>query len=83
MTALMRPNPVRARLQAGGTAYGTMAFEFFTPGLMAILADAGADFVLLDTGTAVPALRRSRCRSPPPAGSGSCLWCACPAAITT
>ena len=49
MTALMRPNPVRARLQAGGTAYGTMAFEFFTPGLMAILVEAGADFVLLDT----------------------------------
>jgi hypothetical protein len=49
MTALMRPNPVRARLQAGGTAYGTMAFEFFTPGLMAVLAEAGADFVLLDT----------------------------------
>ena len=49
MNALMRPNPVRARLLAGGTAYGTMAFEFFTPGLMAILAEAGADFVLLDT----------------------------------
>ena len=49
MTALSRPNPVRATLQAGGTAYGTMAFEFFSPGLMAILAGAGADFVLLDT----------------------------------
>jgi 2-keto-3-deoxy-L-rhamnonate aldolase RhmA len=49
MTALMRPNPVRERLRVGGTAYGTMAFEFFTPGLMAILAGAGADFVLLDT----------------------------------
>jgi 2-keto-3-deoxy-L-rhamnonate aldolase RhmA len=49
MTVLMRPNPVRATLQAGGAAYGTMAFEFFTPGLMAVLAEAGADFVLLDT----------------------------------
>ena len=49
MTALMRPNPVRATLRAGGSAYGTMAFEFFTPGLMAVLAEAGADFVLLDT----------------------------------
>jgi len=46
---LMRANPVGARLRTGGTAYGTMAFEFFTPGLMAILAGAGADFVLLDT----------------------------------
>jgi 2-keto-3-deoxy-L-rhamnonate aldolase RhmA len=49
MPALMRPNPVRANLQAGGNVYGTMAFEFFSPGLMAILAEAGADFVLLDT----------------------------------
>jgi 2-keto-3-deoxy-L-rhamnonate aldolase RhmA len=45
----MRPNPVRARLDAGGTVYGTMAFEFFTPGLMAALDAAGADFALLDT----------------------------------
>ncbi|HYZ40050.1 MAG TPA: aldolase/citrate lyase family protein, partial [Stellaceae bacterium] len=49
MTALMRPNPVRATLQAGGNAYGTMAFGFFSPGLMTILAAAGAGFVLLDT----------------------------------
>jgi 2-keto-3-deoxy-L-rhamnonate aldolase RhmA len=45
----MRPNPVRATLQAGGNAYGTMAFGFFSPGLMTILAAAGAGFVLLDT----------------------------------
>ena len=83
MTALMRPNPVRARLQAGGTAYGTMAFEFFTPGLMAILADAGADFVLLDTEHSGVGIETIKTQSPPPAGSGSCLWCACPAAITT
>jgi hypothetical protein len=31
MPALMRPNPVRANLQAGGNVYGTMAFEFFSP----------------------------------------------------
>ena len=43
------PHPVRANLQAGGNVYGTMAFEFFSPGLMAILAEAEADFVLLDT----------------------------------
>ena len=49
MPALMRPNPVRANLQSGGNVYGTMAFEFFSPGLMAILAEAEADFVLLDT----------------------------------
>lgn len=45
----MRPNPVRAKLRAGETVYGTMAFEFFTPGLTAILACAGAEFVILDT----------------------------------
>jgi 2-keto-3-deoxy-L-rhamnonate aldolase RhmA len=44
----MRPNPVRAALLGGGTAFGTMAFEFFTPGLPAVLARAGADFVILD-----------------------------------
>ncbi|HYC15055.1 MAG TPA: hypothetical protein VEC75_12445, partial [Stellaceae bacterium] len=49
MSELMRPNPVRAALLKGGMAFGTMAFEFFTPGLPAVLARAGADFVVLDT----------------------------------
>ena len=44
----MRANPVRARLRSGGTAFGVMAFEFFTPGLAPVLAAAGAEFVLLD-----------------------------------
>src|SRR3954454_3817681 len=44
----MLANPVRAKLLAGGTAFGTMAFEFFTPGLAHTLAAAGAEFVLLD-----------------------------------
>ena len=45
---MTRDNPVRRRLLAGGTAFGVMAFEFFTPGLAPVLAAAGADFVLLD-----------------------------------
>jgi 2-keto-3-deoxy-L-rhamnonate aldolase RhmA len=45
----MRGNPVRAKLREGGTALGHMAFEFFTPGLCQILANAGAEFVILDT----------------------------------
>ena len=45
----MRANPVRAKLRDGGVALGHMAFEFFTPGLCQIAANAGADFVLLDT----------------------------------
>ncbi|WP_027133886.1 HpcH/HpaI aldolase family protein [Geminicoccus roseus] len=40
---------LRARLNDGGRAYGTMAFEFFTPGLTALLRQAGCEFVLLDT----------------------------------
>lgn len=47
MTGPVR-NPVRDRLLAGAPAFGTMAFEFFTPGLVAVLAAAGADFVILD-----------------------------------
>ncbi len=44
----MRGNPVKARLAAGGKAFGTMVFELTGPGLPAILADAGADYVLYD-----------------------------------
>src|SRR5436853_6655472 len=44
----MRSNPVREKLRAGGTAFGVMAFDFFTPGLAPVLAASGADFVLLD-----------------------------------
>jgi 2-keto-3-deoxy-L-rhamnonate aldolase RhmA len=45
----MRPNPVRERILGGGSAIGIMAFEFFTPGLPALLTAAGAEFVILDT----------------------------------
>ena len=45
----MRPNPVRETLLNGGSAVGIMAFEFFTPGLPALLSAAGAEFVILDT----------------------------------
>jgi 2-keto-3-deoxy-L-rhamnonate aldolase RhmA len=45
---MMRPNPLKERLAQGGQAWGTMAFEFFTPGLPAIAAAAGAEFLLLD-----------------------------------
>jgi len=45
----MRPNPVRQKLLRGEPAFGQMAFEFFTPGLCQIMANAGAEFVILDT----------------------------------
>lgn len=47
-TPLIRPNPVRQKLRNGEAAFGTMAFEFFTPGLPYVLASAGAEFVIYD-----------------------------------
>lgn len=44
----MRPNTVKQKLQAGEAAFGTMIFEFFTPGIAQIVKAAGADFILFD-----------------------------------
>jgi 2-keto-3-deoxy-L-rhamnonate aldolase RhmA len=44
----LRPNPLKPRLAAGGCAFGTMTFEFFTPGYPAICREAGAEFILYD-----------------------------------
>ena len=44
----MRSNPVKQRLAAGETLYGTMVFEFLSAGLPQIMANAGADFVFYD-----------------------------------
>ncbi len=51
---------LRARLADGGTALGTMVFEFNTLGLPRIVANAGADFVMLDlehTGWGIEGVR--------------------------
>src|ERR1044072_4424011 len=45
----MRGNPVRAGLRKGATAFGHMAFEFFTPGLCQLMTNAGAEFCIFDT----------------------------------
>jgi len=42
----MQDNPVKDKLAAGGLAFGSMIFEFFTPGIARICANAGAEFVL-------------------------------------
>lgn len=42
----MRENAVKKSLAAGGTALGSMVFEFFTPAMPRILANAGAQFAL-------------------------------------
>ena len=47
-TGPMQPNPVKTRLAAGETVYGTMVFEFLSAGLPQILTNAGADFVFYD-----------------------------------
>jgi 2-keto-3-deoxy-L-rhamnonate aldolase RhmA len=44
----MRSNPVKATLAAGGTAYGAMVFEFFSPGMPQLCANAGAEFIVYD-----------------------------------
>ena len=44
----MRGNPVKDALARGETVFGTMVFEFASPGLPAILAGAGARFALYD-----------------------------------
>ena len=44
----MRDNPVKTTLAGGGTALGTMVFEFISPGLPQILKNAGCDFVFYD-----------------------------------
>lgn len=44
----MRPNPVKEALARGETAFGTMVFEFGSPGLPTILENAGAQFVFYD-----------------------------------
>lgn len=45
---VMRANAVRQTLRQGGTAYGIMAAEFYTPGFTQIAANAGAEFVIFD-----------------------------------
>ena len=44
----MRDNPIKRRLQDGGTAAGAMVFELLAPGLPQICSNAGADFLLYD-----------------------------------
>jgi len=44
----MKPNPLKRNLEEGGTALGTMIFEFATPGVARIAASAGVEFVVFD-----------------------------------
>lgn len=56
----MQPTPLKQKLLAGGTAFGTFLFEFATPGIARIVAQAGADFLLYDmehTGWSVETIK--------------------------
>jgi len=56
----MRPNTIKSKLAAGQVPLGTFVFEFNTPGIARIIAEAGADFVVLDmehTGWSVETIR--------------------------
>jgi 2-keto-3-deoxy-L-rhamnonate aldolase RhmA len=46
--AMSYATELRRRLYAGERVYGTMAFEFFTPGLIPLLHAAGCEYVVLD-----------------------------------
>ncbi len=53
---------LKSRLRAGETIFGTMVFEFDSPGLARIVAGAGADFIILDmehSGWGVETIKRS------------------------
>jgi len=44
----MRDNPLKTRLAAGETVFGTFAFEFASPGLARIVKSTGCEFLILD-----------------------------------
>jgi 2-dehydro-3-deoxyglucarate aldolase/4-hydroxy-2-oxoheptanedioate aldolase len=44
----MKPNAIKQDVLAGKTVAGAMIFEFFSPGISSILANAGCRFVLYD-----------------------------------
>lgn len=44
----MRPNAIKADVMAGRPVAGAMIFEFFSPGMSAILANAGCRFAIYD-----------------------------------
>ena len=56
----MRSNPVKRTIGDGGVSLGTMVFEFNTPGVGRIAAEAGAEFVIYDmehTGWSIETIR--------------------------
>ena len=57
----MQANPVKQRLAQGERVFGTMVFEFFSPGMPQIAKVAGAEFILFDmehTALDLPEVKR-------------------------
>lgn len=57
----MRTNLVKESIRHGGKAIGTMLFEFATNGIARIVAEAGADFIVIDmehTGWSIETVSR-------------------------
>jgi 2-keto-3-deoxy-L-rhamnonate aldolase RhmA len=57
----MRANPLKTRLAKGEVVFGTMVFEFDSPGLAKIVAAAGAEYIILDmehSGWDFPTIKR-------------------------
>ena len=72
----MTANPVKQRLAQGERAFGTMVFEFFSPGMPQIAKVAGAEFVLFDMEhTALDLDTTSSGRSPTAAASACRRTC--------
>jgi len=56
----MRPNSIKAKLAAGGTALGAFMFEFATTGVARLAAEASAEFAVFDmehTGWSIETIR--------------------------
>ena len=56
----MKTNNVKRTITNGGTAIGTMSFEFCTAGLVRLAANAGAEFIIYDmehTGWSIETVR--------------------------
>ena len=45
---MYKEEPLKNKIMSGQTVPGAMVFEFFSPGVSSILANAGAEFVLYD-----------------------------------
>ena len=75
---VMRSNRVKSDLAAGKHVFGTMVFEFFTPGMPQIAKAAGAEFVLFDMEHPGVTIETLKGQMPPAGVSTSPPWSGSP-----